>query len=278
MPGLVVGSGYVGEGYVGDGSAAGLSATVSQVVETDSAQAITWAPKIRAAAQALETDLAQIISRRKTAGVAQASESDAAQGLSARKTRAAAQVAETDLAQAVSRSKTKALSQPLETDLAQAVARLKAKLIAKAAESDLAQPVTRQTGQSIAVAQVVESDVAQAITPVLSAPQQPAIDGPWRLLTGEYPKLRRRGELDSLPKPAQTSFPRVEPAPSIHLREVHTDLRVLYTDREVELAFREGLAGELVAPVGPRGTSPARADEEARDRAAPRRLTPCQLI
>lgn len=43
------------------GVAGGITATVGQVLETDTANAITWAPKIRIIGQVSESDLAQSI-------------------------------------------------------------------------------------------------------------------------------------------------------------------------------------------------------------------------
>jgi hypothetical protein len=90
---------------------------------------------------------------------------------------------------------------------------------------------------------------------------QPAVDGPWTLLTGEYPKPRRRRELE----------PMAEAARVVHLRQVYPDLR--HSDAALrqsdagapaieELEIREGLAGELGRPIVPRGTRRAPADDE----------------
>ena len=51
---------------------AGITVAVGQVTETDTAQAVAWAPKRRLVAQASETDAAQALTARKTAAVAQA--------------------------------------------------------------------------------------------------------------------------------------------------------------------------------------------------------------
>jgi hypothetical protein len=81
------------------------------------------------------------------------------------------------------------------------------------------------------------------------APAQPASDGPWRRLTGEYPKARPRPvvvvvppELP-LPPPAPT-----QPAPIV----------VMVSGESV---FREQLLGALTVPV-PRGTERGRDEAE----------------
>ena len=140
----------------------GQTIAVGQVVETDLAQALTWAPKRRLVGQALETDLAQAIARVKTKTVGQAAETDLAQTVARLKTKAIGQVAETDLAQAIAWApKARLIGQVAEIDLAQAVARIKAKTIGQIAETDLAQTITRPTGTP--VGQVAETDLAQAI-------------------------------------------------------------------------------------------------------------------
>lgn len=121
---------------------------VGQVTETDTAQAIAWAPKRRFVNQVTETDLAQPITRRKTAAVGQ--------------------VVETDLAQPIARLKTKLVSQASETDLAQAIVRSGITVpVGQVIETDVAQPIAVNPIRRL-VGQVTETDVARAITPVLS--------------------------------------------------------------------------------------------------------------
>lgn len=103
---------------------------VGQVVETETAQPIAWAPKRRLISQASETNQAQPLTIRKLASLGIA--------------------VETDLAQALSRSKRRTLGPSVETDLAQSLAwNPKCRLVGPAAETDLAQPMISSAGTKL---------------------------------------------------------------------------------------------------------------------------------
>lgn len=158
----------------------GLSATIGQVFEIDTVQALSRAKakligqsletdlsqalvrrKIRLVGQPVETDLAQLLGRRKTRTLGQTSETDTAQAM----TRLAAlggivgQTTETDLSQALGRVKRKLTGQPVETDTAGALGRIKTRLLGLVTETDLAQTATRRKTKTIG--QPVETDTAQ---------------------------------------------------------------------------------------------------------------------
>jgi hypothetical protein len=180
----------------------GLSATVNQVTETDTAQPITRI-KQREIAQISETDLAQAIARQKIFALAQVNETDTAQAIARIKQKLIAQVleideaqpvtqpqtivpvnhaTETDTAQAITSRKVKIVGQVAETDIAQAISKLKSRLLGQVSESDVAQALTSRKVKGIAqvnetdsaqailrqkiraVAQVIETDIAQAIS------------------------------------------------------------------------------------------------------------------
>lgn len=140
---------------------AGLSATVNQVSETDTAQAITHL-KTLATGQNSETDTAQPVARLKTLAVAQVSESDTAQAITARKTAVIGQATETDLAQAITVSTATAIGQASETDTAQPVTARKTLAVGQANETDVAQPITRV--KLLVIGIVTETDSSQVIT------------------------------------------------------------------------------------------------------------------
>lgn len=147
---------------------AGQVIAVGQVVETDLAQAIGWAPKARLVGQITEADLAQALTARKTKSVGQVTETDLGQVISSRKTKAIGQIAEVDLAQAVGRIKTAGVIQATETEFAQSVTRIKTRTIGQTTEADLAQTVTPSGPKIVAVGQVVETNAALAVTAQLS--------------------------------------------------------------------------------------------------------------
>jgi hypothetical protein len=157
--------------------------SIGQVVETDSAQALTWRKvkvlgqvsetdaaqavtrvKRKALGQATETDVAQAVTRFAAGQLGQVVESDAAQAVTSAKRKALGQTVETDAAQAVTARKTRAVGQVAETDAAQAVTRRKARAVGQVAETDLAQPVGVSGSKVIAVGQVAETDLAQAVS------------------------------------------------------------------------------------------------------------------
>ncbi len=161
----------------------GLSATLTQPAETDTAQALTK-KKSKAVGQNTETDTAQAVTRSKrvTLGqlteadtaqsvrrnpiarlLGQISEADTAQALTRQKSLALTQPAEADSAQTVTLRRSAAVSQATETDTAQALTRVKAKTLGQAAETDAAGAVTR-SGQTATLTQPSELDTAQALT------------------------------------------------------------------------------------------------------------------
>ena len=139
----------------------GTVVAIGQAVETDLAQPLTKR-KAKALGQVVETDLAQPLTRVKAKALGQAIETDLAQPLTKRKAKALSQATETDLAQAPTKLKRKALGQATEIDLAQALAKRKAKTLGQASEADLAQPLTRVKAK--ALGQAMETDLAQALT------------------------------------------------------------------------------------------------------------------
>lgn len=167
------------------GEAAGLTVAVGQVVETDSAQPVAWAPKHRLVNQVSEVSLAQSLTPKKAKEIAQALDTELAQAVAHLKAKAIAQALETDLSQAIAHSKTKGVGQVSEVSLAQSLTARKAREVAQVLEADLAQSVAwapkhRLVNQvvetdltqaiarlkTLAVAQALESDVAQTITRV----------------------------------------------------------------------------------------------------------------
>lgn len=143
----------------------GLSATVGQVTETDTAQVVAHL-KFRSIGQVTETNVSQAITPRKIVAVAQVTETDLAQGITwSPKRRLLNQVTETDTAQAVTRVKAKTIGQVSEADAAQAITRRKSAIIVQAIETDTAQAVAASS-KTKAIGQVVETDSALGATPV----------------------------------------------------------------------------------------------------------------
>lgn len=87
---------------------------------------------------------------------------------------------------------------------------------------------------------------------------QPAIDGPWRKLTGEYPKRRKRRE--PAPLLEAISIPPLA-APAIVPRQVRAENAELRAEHAV-VEMREAVIGELLEPHDSRETGPARAEAE----------------
>lgn len=135
----------------------GLSATVNQTTETDTAQPVTRR-KTDAIGQPTETDLAQPITRRKVRLLGQCTESDVAQPVARLKRKTLGQPSETDTAQGVTRLGA-ALGQAAETDTAQPITARKRKTLGQPAETDSAQPCTRVHRRTLG--QPSELDIAQ---------------------------------------------------------------------------------------------------------------------
>lgn len=144
---------------------------VGQVTETDTAQALT-ARKAKQVGQTTETDAAQAVAHAKTKALGQAIETDLAQGITPEIPNQVGAVLETDLAQPLGVHKAKALGQVAESDVAQAVTHAKTKGLGLALEIDLGQPIALAPQRRL-VAQVLETDLAQTITPALSSTQLP---------------------------------------------------------------------------------------------------------
>jgi hypothetical protein len=148
---------------------------VGQVIETDTANAVTVVPGLTgiAVGQVIETDIAAAIVVEIALSVGQVTETDLAQivtpvpGIA---TIAVGQVTEIDLAQAVTvvpGATSIAVGQITEIDLAQIVTPVPGELaivVGQVTEIDLAQPVTVVPGVTlIPVGQVIETDLAQAV-------------------------------------------------------------------------------------------------------------------
>jgi len=147
-------------------AAAGLSATVNQVTETDIAQAIAKL-KNKGFGQVTETDLAQGISHSKAQAIIQALETDLAQAITSVKHVSLAQAVETDIAQTIALGALYVpVSQVTETNLAQNIGRLKYKGFGQVTETDTAQVITPSAAKLVAVLQSLETDLAQNINPI----------------------------------------------------------------------------------------------------------------
>lgn len=138
---------------------------VGQALETDTAQPV-GRRKVLTVGQALELDEAQPVTVVTGGGptivaVGQATETDVAQPVARRKVDSLGQALEGDAAQPVTRVKRRAVGQALETDAAQPVGRRKVRPLGQALEADVAQPVTR-TKRDV-LTQALELDVAQPI-------------------------------------------------------------------------------------------------------------------
>lgn len=183
LQGLAVSPASVlGLGVLWPPATSGFTVAVGQAQEQDQAQAIAVSPRRRLLAQVSESDLAQLLTRRKVRVLGQVVQTDTAQAISRRKAKAVGQVLESDTAQALTRNKARpvgqvseqdlaqtitastslvvAVGQALEQDSAQAVSKAKAKVVAHALESDTAQAVGKR--KTRAVGQAAESDAAQA--------------------------------------------------------------------------------------------------------------------
>lgn len=200
----------------------GLSATVNQASETDSAQALS-SQKAKDLGQPSETDAAQALSSLKVSALTQPSETDLAQPITVIQDTmiAVGQVSETDLAQPVAAPLISLVGQAAETDLAQALTSAKAKEIAQVveaieaagipalktkeigqvAETDLSQSVTVDAGQTtVAVGQVSETDAAQTLGGTLKEKevgQASETDTPQTISASRVYDLGQVSEIDS---------------------------------------------------------------------------------
>jgi len=148
-------------GFAGRG-AGGLSGTVNQATETDSAQAISKA-KIKALGQIIETDTAQTLTRIRTRAVGQVAEADASQAIGRLKAKVIGQTAETDVAQILSGRKIKAVAQATETDTAMGAARVKRLAVNQIIEIDAAQSIFWAPKRRL-IGAAPETDAAPSIT------------------------------------------------------------------------------------------------------------------
>ena len=154
----------------------GLVATVNQVIETDTAQLVSWSPKRRLVNQTVETDLAQSLAHTKVNTLAQASETDQAQPLTHRKMKTLGIPLETDLAQAIARHKQKTLGLCLETDLVQAILWApKRRIIGDVVEVDLAFPITVSVGEKLVNIVRVVLELRSAVPRVVSVTSETGV-------------------------------------------------------------------------------------------------------
>lgn len=157
--------------------AAGQSAAIGQVSETDTAQPLgVYVPvgfKVRyfaleglgpmGAGPVGAYTRGQFVSGGSSATIGQASEADLAQAFTSRQVKAIGQATETDLAQTLAVLQARTLGQASEADSAQPVTQRQSRAIGQASESDTAQSVS-QGGAAAAIGQAVETDAAQALT------------------------------------------------------------------------------------------------------------------
>jgi hypothetical protein len=94
---------------------------------------------------------------------------------------------------------------------------------------------------------------------VVPPPPPPAVDGPWRLLSPEYPKPKKR-DVEKIFWPGDAHYPPVAPPAAPGAAPIDLVARP-------EAPLHDRLAGGLVRPV-PRGTDPALAELEAEEEAA----------
>lgn len=146
--------------FIGNTSAAsGQTIAAAQASETDTAQAVAWAPRNRFVTQTTETDLAQAITRVKRVTIVQVTETNLAQAINEAKQRTLTQTTEADLVQAINPSESHPAGQASETDAAQAIAPRKTRTLVQGIEADSAQAIG--SAKYGAVVQVTETDLAQ---------------------------------------------------------------------------------------------------------------------
>lgn len=135
-----------------------ISVTITQAVETDSAQALGRGLGI---AQVSETDIAQVLTRVKTAPIAQVAETDTSNALSVLRSITITQAVETDIAQEMGTGElVGTIVQVVEDNIAQAITRAKSAAIAFVSEADSAGAFAMLKLREIA--SVLETNVAQA--------------------------------------------------------------------------------------------------------------------
>lgn len=158
----------------------GLSATIGQATETDTAQPIAKS-KIKALGQAAETDTGQPVNGLRARLLGQASEVDTATSIGHSRARTLGQTTETSTAQTVTKLKLKTIGQPSEADTAGGLTYSHARTLGQPSETNLAQPVgrlkMRSLGQAVetstalpvaeskrsVIGQAIEADVAQPV-------------------------------------------------------------------------------------------------------------------
>lgn len=147
--------------------------TIGLVAETDTAQGVELGDDGVIdvdVAQVVEADTAQAITRQKRLALAQVTEADTAQAITHRRSAVLGQPSETDTAQAVARRKAKAIGQATETDDARALVFLQPQLGAWAFKAEhLDEPgggssialasITTQTSGGLIVAGVARGEV-----------------------------------------------------------------------------------------------------------------------
>lgn len=140
-----------------------ITVSAGQALETDTANAVAWAPKNRFVGQASETDVANSIFSIKIKAIGQALETDTATVVTAKKAATVGQALETDTAGALTRIKIKTLGQATELDTAQAITRVKIVVVGQALEVDTAGVITWAPKNRL-VGQALEIDTAGSVT------------------------------------------------------------------------------------------------------------------
>jgi hypothetical protein len=156
--------------YNAAAAAAGITRTLGQPSESDTATALTKR-KSKAVGQPSESDTATALTKRKSKAVGQPSESDTATALTKRKSKAVGQPSETDSAGSITETGAiqRTLGQPSESDTATALTKRKSKAVGQPSESDTATALTKR--KSKAVGQPVEADSARGISAPLGYSQ-----------------------------------------------------------------------------------------------------------
>lgn len=139
----------------------GITATVAQATETDTATALGEA-KARAVGQAAETDTAAALVGRKAKAASQAAETDTAGAITPVAGHIVGRATETDTATTTARSKALGVARAVETDSGTPVTPRKLRAVQAATETDTATVLVRLKRRT--VAQASETDTATATT------------------------------------------------------------------------------------------------------------------
>lgn len=139
-------------------ASSGISVTITQVTETNTAQTL-GRTKSKAITVVLETNTAQTLASRKSAGITQVSETNLAQTLGIQKRSSIAQITETNTAQELLTQTIVAIEQVVEVDTSQSLGAQKVLGITQVSEVDTAQSLTSQ--KSLSISQILETNLAQ---------------------------------------------------------------------------------------------------------------------